>query len=649
MADYQTWDAGGETIAIRKDLRVPMRDGVELAADAYHGVEDKPRPALVALSPYGKELQAMALTMPPQRRPSPMWDGCIEAGDIARVVKEDYVHVIGDLRGSGDSGGEHIGNYNAGGVPLGQDAYDFIEWVAAQPWCDGNVGMIGISYFGSMQVLAAAERPPSLKAIFVSGGHYDFYETTYHGGIMWFMPRAAREGRGGDSGWAFTDRIKSRMLETYSPEEIKERVAERPPSLKAIFVSGGHYDFYETTYHGGIMWFMPRAAREGRGGDSGWAFTDRIKSRMLETYSPEEIKERVAKRLQDPDVAAWPNLVHVLNYPKNHEAWFDIVINELDGEWYEERNPINLAENIDIPVYLQIDQGRGWTLDGHIELFNALKGPKKLDIGPYPPMQSRPWVEEHDKMFRWYEYWLKGVDNGIMDEPAVSVFVEGSREHVTGDQWPPKDAEYTSLYLRPRGKLSYEAEPMGAEYAAPDGFYQAPLTVTDKVEMLSWSTAPFEEPTEMIGTGAAHLFAEIDQDDTNFILRLWDEAPGGNRQLITTGYLKASHRELDDRTTEGNPYHPHTRAVPVEPGKIEEYVLRLYPCAATFKPGHRLTVELSNNEPLADAHNALLPPDAFHLPVGRPVTHKVYRDATHPSRLVLPFTTRKAAEKMRAT
>ena len=103
------------------------------------------------------------------------------------------------------------------GCSLGQDAYDFIEWVAEQPWCDGNVGMIGISYFGSMQVFAAAERPPHLKAVFVSGGHYDFYETTYHGGVMWFMPRAAREGRGGDSGWAFTDRVKSRMLETLLP------------------------------------------------------------------------------------------------------------------------------------------------------------------------------------------------------------------------------------------------------------------------------------------------------------------------------------------------------------------------------------------------------------------------------------------------
>src|SRR5690606_40879709 len=109
-----------------------------------------------------EEPQALGLTTPPQLRRSPVWDGYIEAGDIARVVQEGYVHVIGDMRGTGDSGGVMIGNYNFGGVPQGQDLYDVVEWVAAQPWCDGNVGMIGISYFGSMQVLAAAERPPHL-------------------------------------------------------------------------------------------------------------------------------------------------------------------------------------------------------------------------------------------------------------------------------------------------------------------------------------------------------------------------------------------------------------------------------------------------------------------------------------------------------
>ena len=569
MAERETLAVGGQLVKVHKDLRVPMRDGVNLAADLYHGPQDKPRPVLLAMSPYGKDLQSQSIKLPPQRRPSPLWDGCLEAGDIARIVSEDYAHVIADLRGSGASEGVMIGNYNAGGVPLGQDAYDLIEWIAQQPWCDGNIGMVGVSYFASMQVYAAAERPPHLKAIFVSGGHYDFYETTYHGGIMWFMPRAAREGRGGDSGIAVAN----------------------------------------------------------------------IESRMLKQFSPEELAARKEARLADPDVQRWPTLEHVIRYPKNRELWFDIVMNELDGDWYEERNPINLAKNIEIPVYVQINWGRGWTVDGSIELFKTLRGPRKIDLLPYPPMQERPFHEVHDDMFRWYDYWLKGIDTGVMNEPAVSVFVEGTRQTITAETWPLAGVEYSSLYLRPRRKLSEKPEPLDTYWAAPDGFYQAPLTITDRVEMLSWATEPLGTTMEMVGTGAAHIFMEIDTDDTNLIVRLWDEAPSGTRQLVTTGYLKASHRELDERTREGDPYHPHTRAVPVEPGRIEEYVVRLYPFANAILPGHRLVAELACDEPLIDAHNALLPPEAMHLPSGRATAHKVYRDASHPSRLVLPMRT----------
>ena len=159
-------------------------------------------PALLALSPYGKELQALSLTLPPQARPSPLWNGAIEAGDIRAVVGRGYAHVIADVRGTGGSEGELCGNYDIGGHGEGKDVYDLVEWIARQPWCDGNVGMIGISYFATVQVMGAAEMPPHLKAIFVNGGHFDLYELCYHGGIMWMMPRASREGRGGDSGVA---------------------------------------------------------------------------------------------------------------------------------------------------------------------------------------------------------------------------------------------------------------------------------------------------------------------------------------------------------------------------------------------------------------------------------------------------------------
>ena len=82
----------------------------------------------------------------------------------------------------------------------------------------------------------------------------------------------------------------------------------------------------------------------------------------------------------------------------------------------------------------------------------------------------------------------------------MSIFVEGTRRTIAADAWPLQGVEYGPLYLRPRRRMTRDPEPLGTEWAAPDGFYQAPITVTDKTEVLSWSTEPFEETTEMIGT-----------------------------------------------------------------------------------------------------------------------------------------------------
>ena len=316
-------------------------------------------------------------------------------------------------------------------------------------------------------------------------------------------------------------------------------------------------------------------------------------------------------------------------------------MNELDGDWYEERNPITLAPNIDIPVWLQIDQGRGWTMDGTIELFNELKGPKKLDIGPYPPMQSRPFIEEHDKMFRWYDYWIKGIDNGVMDEPAVSVFVEGSREVVTADQWPPKEVGYRKLYLRPRHKLSTEPELMGAEYAAPGRLLPG--------------------AADRHGQGGDHQLVHAclrgghGDDRHRRRAHLRRDRPAGHQLHPAAVGLRpqrqaaAHHQRLPEGLAPraGRARPPRATRTTRTPARFRwsRGRSRSTCCASTPSPppsgrATRLTVELSNNEPLADEHNALLPAGCLPPAGGRPVTHKVYRDAAHPSRLVLPFTTR---------
>ena len=96
------------------------------------------------------------------RATSPLWDGGVEAGDPAFLTANGYVHVIADCRGVNRSEGDYRGWMSK---QEAEDGYDLVEWIAAQPWCDGNVGMVGVSYFGTIQLHVAAEQPPHLKAI----------------------------------------------------------------------------------------------------------------------------------------------------------------------------------------------------------------------------------------------------------------------------------------------------------------------------------------------------------------------------------------------------------------------------------------------------------------------------------------------------
>jgi predicted acyl esterase len=160
-----------------------MRDGVRLAADVYRPDADGRYPALLAYSPYGKTKQGLQpLPQPPA---SPLWDGGVEAGDPRFLTDNGYVHVIADVRGIGHSEGEYRGWMSK---QEAEDGHDLVQWIAEQEWCDGNVGMVGISYFGTVQLHVAAEQPPALKAIMPWNAPADFYrECTHHGGILQFF------------------------------------------------------------------------------------------------------------------------------------------------------------------------------------------------------------------------------------------------------------------------------------------------------------------------------------------------------------------------------------------------------------------------------------------------------------------------------
>src|SRR5512132_264318 len=129
------------TYRVDHDIPIELRDGVVVHADVYRPDDDARHPAILYRS-YGKA------RVPPVR-----YD-LVEAG---------YAFIASDLRGRGASGGTWDPSKNF--VVEGPDGYDSVEWVAAQPWCDGNVGMFGVSHAACFEYMAALEQPPHLRAI----------------------------------------------------------------------------------------------------------------------------------------------------------------------------------------------------------------------------------------------------------------------------------------------------------------------------------------------------------------------------------------------------------------------------------------------------------------------------------------------------
>ena len=141
-----------------RDVRVLMRDGVQLAVDVYRSDAPGAYPVLYATSLHNKDMQGPDISdvLPSQPAHAPLWFGPIEAGDTRKFIANGYVHVIGQVRGSGKSEGE-FGQEN-------NDHYDTIDWVTKQPWCNGKIGMVGISGYAGEQWRAAVQNSSSAQS-----------------------------------------------------------------------------------------------------------------------------------------------------------------------------------------------------------------------------------------------------------------------------------------------------------------------------------------------------------------------------------------------------------------------------------------------------------------------------------------------------
>lgn len=562
-----------------RDARVTTRDGKKLAVDIYRPDAPGRFPALLAFSIYNKDLQGpdYNASLPPQPAWSPLWAGPLEAGDTRYFVSRGYVHVIGAPRGIGAS---------EGGGSREWDSYDLIEWIAAQPWCDGNVGMIGISGFGAEQFHVARQKPPHLKAIFP------------------FDPRGAYGPFGG-----FRD--------------------EHPGGVLHLFrYLIGHFS----------------AMHQVRG-------------------QPGELApEREAlwrEAMANPDFRIYPHVFNVLAQKGEHmPAFFDLLLNPYDREEWIEGSE-QTAAGIDIPVYT----GAGWYaqsykthLNGAQNWFSLLRSPKKLMFAG-PAHLERPFHSFHAEILRWHDQWLKGIDTGVMREAPVHYWVMGANQWREAADWPPPEARHVALYLRPWERLSTDAPIAGSvdDHSAPDTFAQMPPTQTATIQRLRYMTEPLPRDTLVAGEIELVLHAEIDRDDTNFIVILRDVGPDpsiqtareGERAIpalpereVSRGWLKASMRALDpERSRPGRPWHRLTRAARAKPapGEIIEYRIALMATANLFRAGHRIALDITSLDlptGVGGATNVEYVP--YHICSAETVVHRIHHDPSRPSRLLLP-------------
>ena len=256
---------------------------------------------------------------------------------------------------------------------------------------------------------------------------------------------------------------------------------------------------------------------------------------------------------------------------------------------------------------------------------------------------------------RWFGHWLKDLDNGIMEEPPIRIFVMGENTWRFENEWPLARTEYTPYHLHSGGaanslrgdgtlpSIGPEAELVDTfvydprnpvptrggglccwQPALPSGAYDQ-REIEARPDGLVYTTPPLQEDVEATGPVEVHLWAATSAPDTDFTAKLVDVGPGDYARNIHDGILRAPYRLAT------------AQAEPIRPGEAYEYTIDLAATSNVFKGGHRIRVEISSsNFPRVDRN-----PNTGRA-IGedtelRPAVQTVFDDVSRPSRILLPI------------
>jgi uncharacterized protein len=504
-------------LLVDKDVDVPMRDGARLKADVFRPEDGGKFPAILNLGPYQKD---KLWTPPPtlEEKPNPYMNW--ETVNPEWWVPKGYAAVRVDGRGSGNSPGQCEPWSFAEAV----DFYDAIEWAAVQPWCNGKVGLSGISYFAINQWFVANLQPPSLKAIIPWEGFADLYrDALFHGGIA------------------------------------------------SLFMTN---------------WFTGHLLHHTLG--------------------------RASQHLAN----AWA--VNTLHF------W---LANNLDSGAF--RGAQAQWDRIIVPMFTVGNwSGMALHLRGNTEAFmRAASKHKKLRI--HAGTHVHPFYTEEGRrdQLRFFDYWLKGIDNGVMDEPPVKLAIRKGKDEIewrNEHEWPLKRTQWTKFYFdvsaaasgkEPRVGALVPKNPQASSACAYPSSSLGSMGSTSAASSqvmgggikpgmgVSLETPPLAQDTEVTGPVAASFYVSSESEDMDLFLTLRNIGPDGNEIMetgqqgapvpVAKGWLRASHRELDENLSlPYRPYHKHTHRLYLKSGEIVKVDVEIWPTSMVFKKGHRIRLDV---------------------------------------------------------
>ncbi|MFX1599844.1 MAG: CocE/NonD family hydrolase [Promethearchaeota archaeon] len=486
------------------------------------------------------------------------------------------------------------GRYNSEGIDRlfyddGPDGYDTIEWIASQPWCNGKVGITGGSASGNTAYLAAGENPPHLEAVLSYVASANLYnDLTFDGGAY----------RMDSVIWTYFQ-----TLGGLSQSHLFTVVPMAEWGNIPTYMYNLYQNITDLTSH--IFPFPPNRAVDSK---------------------------------------AWMNLPIVAGNPNFGilQPFGDEIMSHPSEDDF--RNVLNVLDTIDVPV-LHV---AGWfdffsrcTIDAFVSLQDM--GNQKLFVlpGTHGGLGSLPYEPFYD----WFDYWLKGEDTGIMDEPPVWYIGLGDDIWRYADHWPPGGIDYTTYYMHSDGILNtnpsadseapinFVYDPMnpvltwgGRNLGLPAGSLDQTPVVFGRSDILSYTTPALTEDLEIAGPLKVYLSASSNCTDTDFTAKLIDVHPTGELMLVADGIIRARYR--------------NSMALPElmsgNPADVYELTISMGDICQVFKAGHSIRIDISSSNFPKHDRNLNTGGELYTETEMEIAENTIYHDDDHPSYIVLP-------------